>query len=85
MPDKTGAVEVWARRERRVSWTPGAEGAEVSRAVCVGWGFVGTKRRDCVYVSFASVRVAVSSWPLGHLTMLDRLVIESRSVDAGFT
>lgn len=40
------AAEVRARRERRVSWTPGAEGAEVSGVVCVGCACGGTKRRD---------------------------------------
>ena len=57
-----GAVEVWARRERRVSWTPGAEGADVSSAVCVGCALLGTKRRDwvCVrlYCMFADTDIA---------------------------
>ena len=44
------AVVVWPRRERRVSWTPGAEGAEVSRAVCVECALWGTMRRDWVSV-----------------------------------
>lgn len=34
--DAVAGVEVWARRERIVSCTPGAEGAEVSKAVEVG-------------------------------------------------
>lgn len=41
-------MEVWASRERRVSCTPGAEGAEVSGETDVGWAAAGTKRRDMV-------------------------------------
>lgn len=40
----------WATPWRRVSWTPGAEGAEVVRFVWlkeVAWLFSGTIRRDC--------------------------------------
>jgi len=40
-----GVLRDWL--ERRVSWTPGAEGAEGARAVCWAWPAWGTMRRDC--------------------------------------
>jgi hypothetical protein len=43
-------VEDKARRERSVSCTPGAEGAEFSGVECVGWACGGMKRRDWVSV-----------------------------------
>jgi hypothetical protein len=50
-PVDAATVEVWPRRERRVSWTPGAEGADVSSPTCVGCALLGTKRRDYAFVS----------------------------------
>lgn len=41
-----GEGDVRPRRERRVSWRPGAEGAEFSGRVWEAWGFGGMKRRD---------------------------------------
>jgi len=35
------------RPERRVSWTPGAEGAPAEKEVCDGVALVGTMRSDC--------------------------------------
>lgn len=40
-------VSARERFERRVSWTPGAEGALGLGVVWVGWAFWGTMRRDC--------------------------------------
>lgn len=37
----------WFRRARRVSCTPGAEGAPFSGVVCEGCGAAGVRRRDC--------------------------------------
>ena len=42
-----GAGVLRARLARRVSWTPGAEGAPRLGWVAVGWAAVGTIRRDC--------------------------------------
>lgn len=39
-------VVVRARRDRRVSWRPGAEGAEFSGRVWGAWAEGGMKRRD---------------------------------------
>lgn len=41
-----GAGVLSARLERRVSWTPGAEGAPREAVVLVVWAVVGTMRRD---------------------------------------
>jgi hypothetical protein len=47
---RVAGVEDKARRERSVSCTPGAEGAEFSGVECVGWACGGMKRRDWVSV-----------------------------------
>lgn len=44
MDEERLGAEDWPRRERSVSWTPGAEGAEVSGETCVGCAFAGTNR-----------------------------------------
>lgn len=46
-PDFGGIVLVRARRWRRGSGTPGAEGAEVVWWVEVAWEGGGTRRSDC--------------------------------------
>jgi hypothetical protein len=44
--ERLDGAEVAPRRERSVSCTPGADGAEVSGVKCVAWAAGGTKRRD---------------------------------------
>lgn len=48
------------RLVRRVSWTPGAEGAEGFRVVWVGWLEAGTILRDWSWVLV--VHVSVFGW-----------------------
>ena len=43
-----GAGNVRERFDRRVSWTPGAEGAPGVSVVAAGWADVGTMRSDCL-------------------------------------
>lgn len=66
--------EVRPRRERRVSWRPGAEGAEVVKAWVVGRWEGGAMRREAYREGLVFHRVAVYRWFVCSLLRTDRVL-----------
>lgn len=76
--DETGAeAATWAegpRPARRVSWMPGAEGAEWETMWewVLAWEFSGTMRRDCIFwESYVSLNLLVARKLWRRLSMLE--------------